>query len=241
MTFIALFDDDFFLQGHQDPDPLALEKREIRRKHRQTHADAEEQDSETLEVSSEKLRQLQEGDESLCRLRIIADGTPSAAAGENIYRRDGLIYRRYDPPGADSDSSIEQLVLPTLLRPAVMKLAHDIPMAGHLGKRKTRDRILRRFYPGIFRDVEDHCRRCPQCQNHQDDESPKHPGIATNYGGAAPEDCDGHLLTSTPQQLRSQVHSLSFVTMPLVTQRLFHYAPLRQTRSPRSYSPSSHA
>jgi len=46
-----------------------------------------------------------------------------------------------------------------------MKLAHDMPMAGHLGKMKTAKRILRRFYwPGIFGDVARHCMACEQCQ-----------------------------------------------------------------------------
>ena len=38
-------------------------------------------------------------------------------------------------------------------------------MAGHLGKNKTSDRVLQRFYwPGVYRDVEDHIRICKQCQ-----------------------------------------------------------------------------
>ena len=121
------------------------------------------QDKPSPEQRSVKL---QDADESLSRPRSIADGAPSAAAGENFFRRDGLLYRRYSPPGADSDAhDIEQLVLPTELRPTVLKLAHDVPMAGHLGKKKTTDRILNRFYwSGLFRDVEKHCRSCGQCQ-----------------------------------------------------------------------------
>ena len=38
-------------------------------------------------------------------------------------------------------------------------------MAGHLGRKKTTDRILQRFYwPGVFRDVKNHCRTCAECQ-----------------------------------------------------------------------------
>ena len=34
-------------------------------------------------------------------------------------------------------------------------------MAGHLGVKKTKDRLLQRYYwPGIFRDVADYCRTC---------------------------------------------------------------------------------
>ena len=117
-------------------------------------------------VTSEELCNLQDSDKSLHRSRLIADGAPGATVGENFYRQNGLVYRQYSPPGSDDDAhSIDQLVLPTQLRPAVLKVAHDIPMAGHLGRKKTADRILQRFYwAGVFWDVQDHCRTCTQCQ-----------------------------------------------------------------------------
>ena len=38
-------------------------------------------------------------------------------------------------------------------------------MAGHLGKKKTTDRILRRFYwPRMFHDIKEYCKSCPVCQ-----------------------------------------------------------------------------
>ena len=59
----------------------------------------------------------------------------------------------------------EQLVLPTKCRRVVMELAHSIPLAGHLGKRKTTDRTLQRFYwPTVRRDIAEFCRRCETCQ-----------------------------------------------------------------------------
>ena len=40
-----------------------------------------------------------------------------------------------------------------------------MPMASHLGRKKTTNRILRRFYwPGVFRDAREHCRTCTQCR-----------------------------------------------------------------------------
>jgi hypothetical protein len=36
----------------------------------------------------------------------------------------------------------------------ILKLGHDIPLAGHLGNKKTRDRIMQHFFwPGIFNDI----------------------------------------------------------------------------------------
>lgn len=137
------------------------QKRETRRNYQRENAALD-----ALDISSEEVRELQEVDESLARPRAIAEGAPSSAAGEDFIRRDGLIYCRYNPPGADDDSACtEQLVLPAQLRPVVMNLAHDIPLAGQLGIKKTTDRILGIFYwPGIFRDVEQHCRTRQQCQ-----------------------------------------------------------------------------
>ena len=120
------------------------------------------QQSDSLDVSPEELRRLQEADKSLDRPWEIADGAPTANAAENFFRRDGLLYRQYSPPGTDhGEPDIDQLVLPSPLRPTVLKLAHDIPMAGHFGKKKTADGIRSQFYwPGLFRDVEEYCRTC---------------------------------------------------------------------------------
>ena len=60
---------------------------------------------------------------------------------------------------------MEQLVQPRKCRSTVLELSHAIPIAGHCGKEKTRQRLLRRFYwPTIFQDVEKYCRSCSVCQ-----------------------------------------------------------------------------
>ena len=80
------------------------------------------------------------------------------------FKRDGLLYRRWTPPGRGEEYEIEKLVLPKACRRKVLELGHEIPLAGHLGMEKTRQRILRRFYwPTIFKDVEEYCRCCDRC------------------------------------------------------------------------------
>ena len=60
---------------------------------------------------------------------------------------------------------VEQLDLPQVCRPTVLALAHTIPLAGHLGRDKTARSVLQRFYwPTLFRDVADYCKRCADCQ-----------------------------------------------------------------------------
>ena len=58
-----------------------------------------------------------------------------------------------------------QLVLPRMYREMALRTAHSVPMAGHLGPKKTMNRLLERFFrPGIYVDVQELCRTCPECQ-----------------------------------------------------------------------------
>ena len=120
------FDDSFFSTPGS---PQAVLTRSQKRENRDTGNDADPRDA--LDVSAQKLQALQESDGSLQQARMIADGMTSAMAGEKFFRCDGVLYRRFTPPGTDDDvHDIEQLVLPTQCRPAVLQLAHNIPMAG---------------------------------------------------------------------------------------------------------------
>ena len=57
------------------------------------------------------------------------------------------------------------VALPKPYHQVVCELAHSIPIAGHLGRDKTISRITQRFYwPTVFCDVAEYCRRCPECQ-----------------------------------------------------------------------------
>lgn len=117
-----------------------------------------------LEISVGEIKRLQDEDESLAKVKKAADGHP-CSAGVGFFKRDGLLYRRWTPPGRGEESEVEQLVLPRDCRKAVLELGHEIPLAGHLGKEKTRQRILRRFYwPTLCKDVEDFCQSCVTCQ-----------------------------------------------------------------------------
>ena len=82
---------------------------------------------------------------------------------ENGYRwQDGLL-KHAEEDGAGE--TFDQLVVPTSRKKHILKLAHTIPMAGHMSDKKTRA-LLRRNYtwPGITRDVAEWCKTCPKCQ-----------------------------------------------------------------------------
>ncbi|KAL5516790.1 hypothetical protein EMCRGX_G002203 [Ephydatia muelleri] len=116
-----------------------------------------------LDISAVELQVLQKEDPSVANLKV--------GAGElqetHYYRSEGLLYRQWIPRGCNAELAVDQLVLPTQCRKAVLQLAHEVPIAGHLGKHKTAKRILRRFYwPTLYKDVEDFCRSCQVCQKY---------------------------------------------------------------------------
>ena len=76
---------------------------------------------------------------------------------------DGLLRRIYSNA---SGHEVKQLVVPGPLRPKVLALAHDAIMTGHLGIKKTSDRVLANFFwPGLVGDVTRYCRSCVICQH----------------------------------------------------------------------------
>ena len=73
----------------------------------------------------------------------------------------GLIYRQFTLRG----KTTSQLVVPSSLTDRVMTLAHESLMAGHLGIRKTIDRVVAElFWPGVCGDVTRFCKSCDICQ-----------------------------------------------------------------------------
>lgn len=77
----------------------------------------------------------------------------------------GLLYRHYHSTKVSDTKHYKQLVVPEPLRMKVMKIAHDSILGGHLGTKKTLDRILSNFYwPGIQGDVTRYCQSCDVCQ-----------------------------------------------------------------------------
>ena len=127
-----------------------------------THSGEEE-----LHATPGELRQWQQADPTLTKARENAVPEPDSESRVFFYYKDGLLYRRWRPQasGPDDVRSSDQLVLPHRCRQLVLRLAHDVPMAGHLGVTKMKDRILLRYYwPGIFKEVADYCRSCEVCQ-----------------------------------------------------------------------------
>ena len=87
---------------------------------------------------------------------------------ECYYVKDGMLMRKWRPPlrPADEDwTVVHQVVVPPGYRKEILRIAHELPVGGHLGVRKTKDRIMRHFYwPKLSADVAEFCRTCHTCQ-----------------------------------------------------------------------------
>ena len=71
--------------------------------------------------------------------------------GTMFVHKRGILYRsKLDRFGKEK----KQVVYPKAMRPQILSIGHDNPMAGHLGRQKTTDRIQSEFWwPGIIGDV----------------------------------------------------------------------------------------
>ena len=78
-----------------------------------------------------------------------------------IIKKRDFLYRHFTPGNKVS----LQLIVPTNFREKVLKLAHESLMAGHLGIRKTLNRVVAEFFwPGVCGDVTRFCKSCDICQ-----------------------------------------------------------------------------
>lgn len=119
-----------------------------------------------LSVSQADLVTEQQADPSLKAL--LEHAVTSPEAGKNCpgyFFNQELLMRRWVPHGKDQvDNSVEQVVLPVKYRQSVISAAHDA-VAGHMGVRKTYDRVLKHFFwPRLKRDISAYIKTCHTCQ-----------------------------------------------------------------------------
>ena len=197
------FDDEIFSTSQEKAHKTKRQKRELRKQ----HYEASKQDSisDPLGISAAKLKELQLNDITLSKVRQTANSDVVSSTDKPYYWQDGLLYHQWRPHGDETDIVVNQLVLPQQCREKVLSLAHSIPLAGHLGKEKTRKRIMQHFYwPTIYKDVEHFCRCCRQCQKSSNKGVPKAPlvplpiistpfeKIAMDIVGPLPRSRSGH-------------------------------------------------
>ena len=152
----TVFHQDLFTGGRSRTVLTRRQKRERKREHGHSRA----KEWQGWEFFPEEVQRLQREDETLKEVR---EATAETALGQEpeFFQRDGTLYRNRKL----RDETVEQLVLPKACRDPVLQMAHAIPMAGHLGRKKTTERVLQRFFwPGVSKDVAEYCKNCPSCQ-----------------------------------------------------------------------------
>ena len=83
------------------------------------------------------------------------------ARAKRFALRDDALYRVVSFLG----SHVYLLALPPSFTRAALLISHDHPLAGHLGHRRTLDRVRQRFWwPNMEKDVRDGTRACRVCQ-----------------------------------------------------------------------------
>ena len=84
------------------------------------------------------------------------------------YVEKGVLMRKWQPLHSGQNEVwrvVDQIVIPEQCCHEILHLAHEAPMAGHLGINKTYQKMLQNFYwPGLKRDVKSFCQCCYACQ-----------------------------------------------------------------------------
>ena len=125
--------------------------------------------SQLPDIGPNDVRTLQKEDESLKSYFDHATTQQVKQIGKfgkhRFCLKNGLLYRVYESPKVNMGVAIQQLVVPKDLRKRTMELGHDSLLAGHMGVKRTTDRILTNFYwPGIHGDINRYCASCDICQ-----------------------------------------------------------------------------
>ena len=98
-------------------------------------------------VNKQKLKQMQSEHERLRKYWDRGDLLVKGQAEISFEVKSGILYRTYTHPFVNGGKPVQ-------LRPQIMEVAHGSIMGGHLGIKKTTDKIESAFYwPGIQGDV----------------------------------------------------------------------------------------
>ena len=108
---------------------------------------------------------MQRDDESLQKFWEKDDVVARGQAKTSFEVKGGVLYRVYKHPYVNGGKPLKQVMVPVQLRSRIMELAHGSIMGGHMGIKKTTDKIQSAFYwPGIQGDVTRYCKSCDVCQ-----------------------------------------------------------------------------
>ena len=120
-----------------------------------------------INEDKEALKQAQATDPKLDRIRRRVDsGNITVSRGLNrgetkFVRKKDLMYTQF----TKGNKVTLQLVIPEGFCETALRLAYETLMSGHLGIKKTLDRVVSElFWPGVCGDVARFCKSCDICQ-----------------------------------------------------------------------------
>ena len=126
--------------------------------------------SALADITPQQLREDQKDDQTIKRIYEQAKTKPRKTIRRDgtiteYYFKRGVLYRKY----RKQDKTLNQVIVPKKFRTGILEIAHDTPMAGHMGMKRTQERITNAFYwPGIDGDVRRYCLSCDACQRSMD-------------------------------------------------------------------------
>ena len=118
-----------------------------------------------LDRNKTQLAADQNADVTLDRVRRgVSEKAPEESDG--YFSQGGiLMHRRFIKAEHNGTRYVDRNVVPESYRNEILRVAHTIPLSGHMGFAKTLDRIGAHFsWPGLSSDVRKFCATCPQCQ-----------------------------------------------------------------------------
>ena len=100
-------------------------------------------------IRKEKIVKLQEEDADLVHIqeRVVSE-SKAAPTQVRYYRKSGVLIQRWRPldtQGNETWRAVHQIVIPRPYRIEILCLAHETPLAVHLGINKTYQRVLQHF------------------------------------------------------------------------------------------------
>ncbi|XP_069109726.1 uncharacterized protein [Argopecten irradians] len=160
-----------------DPDPdwkvdrpaiQAVETRAQRRANERPYRPLKVPPPLSDDMSVDELKRLQQEDPSLRKIRTFVetgDVFEKPGITSSYYERHGVVYRKFKSDKVSGGKEFRQVVVPEKLRTKVISMAHESILSGHLGIRRTIQRVMTEFFwPGVQADVTRFCRSCDICQ-----------------------------------------------------------------------------
>lgn len=115
-------------------------------------------------LDPQRFREEQNADAALSALICKCKETADMSAEGYVLNQEGLLCWKTSTTEGELGEVRSRVVVPKSMIGEVIRTAHDAPYAGHMGPRKTLERVSRDFFwHGMTRDVQEHCRRCLSC------------------------------------------------------------------------------